>query len=103
MCQKATLLESPAVTLSGVDARESRDTAIQERVDTPPIREASARAARAKVMEERRRELEQSISQAKTKSKPKAQNKSNKRSGEDKADEKQKKKATSQDAANKNG
>ena len=90
MCRKATLLESPAV---------SGDAAIQEeedqRVDMPPRRETSARAARAKVMEERRRELEQSISQAETKSRQRSA---------DKAAETQKKDATSgrgQDAAEK--
>jgi hypothetical protein len=62
MCRKATLLESQEVNQSSIDAEG-------QRADIPPTGEDRARAERAKVMEERRRELEQSISQAQIKSK----------------------------------
>jgi len=74
MCRKVTLLESSAANQSQsgeVDARDSRDVAVQEesqRANTPPTREGSARVSRAKMMEERRRELERSISKAQSKS-----------------------------------
>ena len=90
MCRKATLLESPAVSGDAANQEEGGQS-----VDMPPRRETSARAARAKVMEERRRELEQCISQAETKSRQRSA---------DKAAETQKKDATSgrgQDAAEK--
>ena len=72
MCRKETLLESPVANQEPVDAGRWGDASNQEegqRLNTPPTREAGARASRAKVMEERRRELERSISQVQSNSK----------------------------------
>jgi len=68
MCRKGTLRESPSTNLSGVDGFQQGGQSVDTPPTRPPTRETSARAARAKVMEERRRELEQGISQAQTKS-----------------------------------
>ena len=61
MCRKAIVLEPLEVNQSSIDAEG-------QRADMPPAGDR-ARAERAKAMEERRRELEQSISLAETKSK----------------------------------
>ena len=68
MCRKVALLDSPAANQSQsceVIARDVQEES--QRANTPPTREGSARASRAKMMEERRRELERSISQAQSK------------------------------------